>query len=93
MNQSLSSLWGFPPQRCGVVYIMKSPLLPLDMASSLSSEVGYLFESFRSIWLKIVQHLVVNFFVFRREVKLQSYYPEWLFLINWPPPNDSKVEK
>lgn len=47
---------------------------PLDVASSLSSGVGYLVESFQSIWLKVVQHLVVNFVVFRREVELQSYY-------------------
>ena len=44
------------------------------MASSLSSGVGYLFESFPSIWLKISQHFVVNFVVFRREVELQSFY-------------------
>uniref|UniRef100_A0A8D1L2Q0 Testis expressed 9 n=1 Tax=Sus scrofa TaxID=9823 RepID=A0A8D1L2Q0_PIG len=50
-----------------------SPLLPLDVTSSLSSGVGYLFESFWSIWLKIAQYLVVNFVVFRREVELQSY--------------------
>ena len=73
MNQLVSSLWSFPPRRYGVVYIMKSPLLPLDVASSLSSGIGYLFESFQSIWLKIAQHLVVNF-VFRREVELQSFY-------------------
>ena len=74
MNQLVSSLWGFPPRRYGVVYIVKSPLLPLDVASSLSSGVGYLFESFRSIWLKIAQHLVVNSVVFKREVELQSFY-------------------
>ena len=44
------------------------------MASSLSSGVGYLFESFQSIWLKIAQHLVVNFVVFRRGVELLSFY-------------------
>ena len=44
------------------------------MASSLSSGVGYLFESFWSFWLKIAQHLVVDFVVFRREVELQSFY-------------------
>ena len=74
MNQLVSSLWGFPPGRYGVVYIGKLPLLPLDVASSLSSGVGYLFESFWSIWLKIAQHLVVNFVVFMREVELQSFY-------------------
>ena len=58
----------------GVVIIMNLPLLPLDVASSLSSGVGYLFESFWSIWLKIAQHLVVNFAVFRRKVELQSFY-------------------
>ena len=45
---------------------------PLDVAFSLFSGVGYLLESFRSIWLKIAQHLVVNFVVFRREVGLPS---------------------
>ena len=44
------------------------------MASSLSSGVGYLFEGFWSIWLKISQYLVVNFVAFRKEVELQSYY-------------------
>ena len=44
------------------------------MASSLSFGLGYLFESFQSIWLKIAQYLVVNFVVFRREVELQSFY-------------------
>ena len=74
VNQLVSSLWSFPPRRYGVVYIVKSPLLPLDVASSFSSGVGYLFESFQSIWLKIAQHSVVNFIVFRREVELQSFY-------------------
>ena len=49
VNQLVFSLWSFPPGRYGVVYITKSPLLPLDVASSLSSGVGYLFESFQSI--------------------------------------------
>ena len=44
------------------------------MASSLSSGVGYLFESVQSIWLMIPQHLVVNFVVFRKEVEIQSFY-------------------
>ena len=70
MNQLVSSLWVFPPRRYGVVYIVKSLLLPLDVPSSLSSGVGYLFEGFWSIWLAIAQHLVVNFVVFRREVEL-----------------------
>ena len=74
MNQLVSSLWSFPPRRYGVVYIVKSPLLPLDVASSLSSGVGCLFKGFWSIWLKIAQPLVVNFVVFRREVELQSFY-------------------
>ena len=50
------------------------PSYSLDLASSLSSGVGYLFESFQSIWLKIAQHLVVNFVVSRRAVELQSFY-------------------
>ena len=45
-------------------------LLPLE--ESLSSGGGYLFEGFRSIWLKFAQHLVVNFVVFRRDVELQN---------------------
>ena len=59
VNQLVFSLWSFPPWRYVVVYITKLPLLPLDVASSFSSGVGYLFESFWSIWLKIAQHLVV----------------------------------
>ena len=74
MNHLVSSLWGFPPRRYGVVYAVKLPLVPLDVASSLSSRVGCLFESFRSRWLKTAQPLVVNFVVFRREVELQSFY-------------------
>ena len=34
-------------------------LLPLDEASALSSGVGYIFESFQSIWLKSARHLVM----------------------------------
>ena len=79
MNQLVSSLWGFPLRRYEVVYILKSPLLPRDVASSLSSGVGYLFEGFRSIWLRITQHLVVNFVIFRREVELQSLSSTILF--------------
>jgi len=41
VSQFFFSLWIFPPWRYGVVYIMKSPLLPLDVASSFSSGVGY----------------------------------------------------
>ena len=74
MNQLVSSLWSFPPRRYGVVYIVKSPLLPFDVSSSFSSGVGYLFEGFWSIWVKNAQPLVVNFVVFRREVELQSFY-------------------
>ena len=70
VNQLVSSLWSFPPRRYGVVYITKSPLLPLDVASSFSSGVGYLFYSFQSIWVEIAQPLVANFVVFRREVAL-----------------------
>ena len=70
MNQLVSGLWGFPPGRYGVVYIAKLPLLPLDVASSLSSGVVYLFERLQSIWLKIAQNLVVNFVIFMREVEL-----------------------
>ena len=74
MNQLVSSLWSFPPRGYGVVYIVKLPLLPLDVASSLSSGVGNLFDGFWSIRLKIAQTSVVNFVVFRREVELQSFY-------------------
>ena len=87
MNQLVSSLWVFPPGRYGVVYIAKSPLLPLDVASSLSSGGGYLFEGFWSIWVKIAQPLVVNFVVFRREVELQSFYSATLI----PSPGNFKL--
>ena len=80
MNQLLSSLWGFPPGWYEVPYIVSSSLLPLDVVSSLSSGVGYVFEGFQSIWLKIAQHLVVNFVVIRREVELQSFYSTILIL-------------
>ena len=49
----------FPPGRCGIAYIEQSPLLPLDVASSLSSGRGYFFKRLQSIWLTVVQHLVV----------------------------------
>ena len=73
MNQSVSGLRSFLPGRYGVAYIVKSPLLPLDV-SSFSSGVEYLFSGFWSIWVKNAQSLVVNFVVFRREVVLQSFY-------------------
>ena len=57
-----------------MVYIAKSCLLPLDVASSLSFGVGHLFAGFQSIFLKTAQPLVVNFVGFRREVELQSFY-------------------
>ena len=57
-----------PTQEVWVVYITKSPLLPVDVASSLSSGGGYCFEGFRSIWLKIAQPLVVSFVVFREKL-------------------------
>ena len=45
------------------------------MASSLSSGVGHLFENFQSIWLKIAQHLVMNFeFVFVHGVRACSNF-------------------
>ena len=72
MNQLVFSPW--------VVYMVKSPLLPLDVASSFSSGVGYLFEGFQSIWVETAQSLVVNFVVFRREVELQSFYSTILIL-------------
>ena len=70
MNQLVFSLWSFPPRRYGVVYITKSPLLPLDVSSSFSSGVGYLFYGFWSIQVEIAQSLVVAFVVFRKEVEL-----------------------
>jgi len=74
VNQLVSSLWGFLPQRYGFAYITWLPFLPLDVASSFSSGVGYLLEGFWSICVKVAQHLVVNFVAFRREVELQSFY-------------------
>ena len=59
------------------------------MALSLSSGVGYLFEGFWSIWLKISQYLVVNLVVFRREVELQSFYSAVLI----PPQKILKLDK
>ena len=67
MNQLLSSLLGLP---LGGMGLFISTFLSLDVASSLSSGGGYLFEGFQSIWLKVAQHLIVNFVVFRREVEL-----------------------
>ena len=65
---------GLPTQEVwGCLYCEITPP-PLDVASSLSSGIGYLFEGFWSIWLKIAQHLVVSFVVFRRAVELQSFY-------------------
>ena len=58
----------------GCVHVSAIENSALDVTFSLSSGVGYLFESFQSIWLKIAQHLVVNFVVFRRKVELQSFY-------------------
>ena len=52
--QLLSSLCASHPGGMGLL----SPLLPLDVAFSLSSGVGGLFEGFQLIWLKVVQHLV-----------------------------------
>ena len=54
------------------------------MASSFSSGVGYLFEGFWSIGVKIAQPLVVNFVVFRREVELQSFYSAILIPSMYP---------
>ena len=46
VNQLVSSLWSFPPRRYGVVYMVKSPLLLLDLASSFSSGVRVSFLIF-----------------------------------------------
>ena len=62
----------FYPEVCGWLYHIIAPL-PLDVASSLSSGVGYLLESSQSIWLKIAQHLVL-ILLFLWEVELQSFY-------------------
>ena len=43
VNQLVFSLWSFPPGRYVVVYIVKLALLPLDVGSSFSYGVGYLF--------------------------------------------------
>ena len=80
MDQLVSSLWNFPPGRYGVVYIVKSPLLPLDVSSSFSSGVWYLFYGFQSIFVETAQSLVVNFVVLRREIELQSFYSAILIL-------------
>ena len=54
-----SSLWASHLVCIGVLIPCNHPSYHLDEASSLSSRVGYLFESFQSIWLKVIQHLVV----------------------------------
>ena len=74
MNKLVSSVCRFPPRRYGFVYIMKSPLLPLDVSSAFSSVVRYLFKGFWYLWFKNAQALVVNFVVFRGEVELKSFY-------------------
>ena len=58
----------------GLLISCNRPSYLLIWPPLLSSGVGYLFESFWSIWLKIAQHLVVNFVIFRREIELQSFY-------------------
>ena len=74
VNQLVSSLWSFPPWRYGVVYIVKSPLLPLDVASSCSSGVGYLFLRFLVQLGADFSAFSCEFCCFRREVELQSFY-------------------
>ena len=59
MIQLLSSLWVAQPAGMGLLISHHRPSYHFDVASSLSSGVGYLFESFQSIWLKVVQHLIV----------------------------------
>ena len=77
--QLFSSLRNFPPRRYGVAYIVSSPLLPLDVASSLSSGVGYLVE-FPVNLVEDCSAFGCNFVVFRREVELQPFYSAILIL-------------
>ena len=57
--QLLSSLWAAHPVGIGLLISCNHPSYHLDVASPLSSGVGYLFYSLQSIWLKFVQQLVV----------------------------------
>ena len=59
MIQLLSSLWAAHLVGMKLVISCNCPSYHLDVACSLSSGVGYLFESFQFIWLKVVQYLVV----------------------------------
>ena len=54
-----SSLWASHPAGMGLLISYNRHSYHLDVASSLSSGVGLPFESFQSIWLKVIQHLVV----------------------------------
>ena len=59
LSSLLASHLGGMGQEVNRLISCNHPLLPPDVASSLSSGVGYLFEIFQSICLKAVQHLVV----------------------------------
>ena len=73
-----SSLWASHPAGMGLLISRNCPSYHLAVAS-LSSGVGYLFESFQSIWLKVVQRLVV-ILLFLWEGELQSFYSTILIL-------------
>ena len=64
----------------GLFISQKYPSYPLDMASSLSWDVGFFFlRSFHYILLMAVQWSVVIFGVFMREGELMSFYYAILF--------------
>ena len=75
---------GCPLAGMGLLISHNHPSCHLDVAFSLPSGV-YLFANSQSIWLKLAQHLIVNFFCFCfwRESELQSCYSTilipWLF--------------
>ena len=59
MIQLLSSLWTAHLVCMGLLISYNRHSYHLDVASSLSSGVGLPFESFQSIWLKVIQQLVI----------------------------------
>ena len=59
MIQLLFNLWAAHLVGMGLLISHNHPSYHFDVASSLSSGIGYFFESFQSILLKVVQNLVV----------------------------------
>ena len=70
------------PEGVGLLILHNHTFYLLLWPPSLSSGVGYLFESLLSIWLKVVQHLVIILLFFMRESELQSFYSTILILFS-----------